>query len=231
VKALASVTVAVLAALPATATAQPSPSTFNVRDATVDLAVPESPAFAALGVSPQEVSRPTSARELATSLLNGVDLQGNFQTGVAIDTAPYLLAAGKNVRLVEDYQQSYGTRFLSRWQASFATTRGTDSDSAVRAALGFRFTLFDRGDPRMDGALLRCLTANADAVLKSLPPVPPGTEADAVDAENARREELVRDAGKPCREAAARRRWNRSAWIAGVAPTWTSPDGTSARFG
>jgi hypothetical protein len=209
--------------------AQPASSEFKAASGTVDLAVPESPAFVALGLTPQEVSRPTSARDLAASLLNGVDREGKLQTGVTIDTAPYMLAAGSKLTLREYQQGPYITRFLARWQTSFATVRASDSDDgSVRMALGMRFTLFDRGDPRTDTELLGCLAREAEAVLAAAPAVPPGTDLDIV---NRQREEEVRGRVQPCREAAAARRWNRSAWIAGVAPTWTSPDGTAGNLG
>src|SRR5262249_47786630 len=79
--------------------------------ANVDLAVPESPAFAVLGITPQSVTRPTSPRSFATSLLNGLDEKGNFQAGLAIDVAPYLLLAGPALTL-EDYQRNRFIRFL-----------------------------------------------------------------------------------------------------------------------
>jgi hypothetical protein len=216
-----------LAALASTAHAQAPPPTFKVGDAAVDLAVPESPAFAALGLTPQEVTRPTSARDLATSFLNGVDREGHFQTGIAIDTAPYMLWAGPRLTLKDYVAGKYVTRFLARWQTSFATTKGADSDAAVRVGLGMRFTLFDRGDPRMDAELMQCLSKVADYLLATAPAVPPGADLALV---NRQREEAVREGAKPCREDSATRRWNRSAWIAGLAPTWTSPDGKAGGF-
>ncbi len=215
----------------ATAQAQPAanPSTFTLGDGTIDLAVPESPAFGALGLTPEEVSRPTTARELAMSFINGVDRSGNLQTGIAVDTAPYMLLAGSRITL-RDYQQpgQYLTRFLARWQLSFASAKGGgEDDPSAKIALGMRFTLWDRGDPRMDAMLLGCLTREAARVLSSVPPVSPGISDEELAIENRRREELVREGATPCRDEAARRRWNRSAWIAGLAPTWTSADGTA----
>lgn len=216
------------------AAAQPAsaPSTFTSREGTVDLAVPESPAFAALGLTPDSVVRPTTARELATSLLNGIDRDGNLQTGVAVDFAPYLLAAGSRLTLTK-YQardQAF-TRFLARMQWSFASTKGAaDKDPAARLSVGSRFTLFDQGDPRMDGELLTCLGREASKALAAAPPIPPGASPSEQAVELSRREEQVRQAVKPCRTAAAKRRWNRAAWIAGVAPTWTSAAGSASEL-
>jgi hypothetical protein len=207
-------------------------STFTLSDGTVDLAVPESPAFGALGLTAQEVSRPTTARELAMSFINGVDRSGNLQTGIAIDTAPYMLLAGPGITL-RRYQEpgQYLTRFLARWQVSFASAKGGGAeDPSAKIGLGFRFTLLDRGDPRTDAMLLACLTREAARVLSSSPPVAPGISDEELAIENRRREESVREGARPCREEAARRRWNRTAWIAGLAPTWTSADGTVSQL-
>ncbi|MFA4828930.1 MAG: hypothetical protein WC855_06015 [Thermodesulfovibrionales bacterium] len=129
----------------------------KVADASIDLAVPDSPAFAVLGLNPNDVERPSSPREFATSLLNGVDANGNFQTGIAIETAPYMVFHGKDTTL-DEYQTNLYTRFLSRTLLSFATAKGaTDEDKAERLAVGLRFTPWDEGDPRMDKYLLECL--------------------------------------------------------------------------
>ncbi len=136
----------------------------KVADASIDLAVPDSPAFAVLGLNPNDVERPSSPREFATSLLNGVDANGNFQTGVAIETAPYLVFYGKETTIT-DYQSNYYTQFLSRAMLSFATAKGaTDEDKAVRLAVGLRFTPWDDGDPRMDGGLIDCLKSAVENV-------------------------------------------------------------------
>jgi hypothetical protein len=214
----------------------------TLRDGVIDLGVPESPAFAALGVTPQEVTRPATGRDLAISLLNGLDKNGNLQTGLSIDTAPYMLLAGNSITL-DNYRarRHYMIRFLSRWQTSLATSMGgTPEDKSAKIAFGMRFTVFDRADPRMDAELLRCLSRAADAAFASGPAttvsanpgdkeaataVPP--EAGAIAEAEVRYETSARQAATVCRDTSARKRWNGSAWVAGVAPTWTSPDGTS----
>lgn len=217
-----------LAQTPAAPAPPQNPSTFKLKQGTVDLAVPESPAFSALGLTPEQVSRPTTPRELASSFLNGIDRNGNFQTGVAIDAAPYMLLAGSKITL-SDYQTGpVMTRFLARWQVSFASAKGSgDDDKSAKLALGMRFTIFDAGDPRMDQVLVGCLAREADRVLNGAPPISPLASEEEQATILRQREEQVRTAAKPCREAAAKRRWNRSAWIAGVAPTWTSADGST----
>ena len=216
----------VAAAATAFAQSTQTPSQFVRGDATLDLAVPESPAFSALDLTPQQVSRPTGGRELATSLLNGVDRNGNLQTGIAVDTAPAMLLAGSRITL-DQYRDQYLTRFLARWQVSFATSKGGGSDDpAAKVALGMRFTLFDHGDPRTDEELLECLAAEETPST----PVSPWETDEQIAIENLRREEALRRRIGPCRERASKRRWNRSAWVVGMAPTWTSPDGTTAQL-
>ena len=128
------------------------------KDAEIDLAVPESPAFTALGLNPNNVERPSSPREFATSLLNGTDANGNIKTGLAIDTAPFMLFEGSDMTLVQ-YQESYWDRFFSRTMLSLATAKGTsDADNSAMFAVGLRLTPWDEGDPRMDKQLMECLT-------------------------------------------------------------------------
>ena len=124
----------------------------EVRDKGVDLSVPESPAFTALGLTPQEVIRPSSPRALATELLNGVDANGNPQNGLALDMSPFLLIRGDGFSL-QDYQKDTFNvnRLLARTQLSIATAKGaSDDDEAIRASLGLRLTPWDLGDPRMN---------------------------------------------------------------------------------
>lgn len=133
-----------------------------VEDAYIDLAVPDSPALIALDFSPNKVERPASPREFSTSLLHGVDTNGNVQTGISIEAAPLLWYRGEETTL-RDYQQRYFRRFLSRTMISLAVTHGDSADGiGTRFAFGLRFTPWDEGDPRMDTDLATCLM---DAVL------------------------------------------------------------------
>jgi hypothetical protein len=194
-------------------------TTNTINSAAADLAPPESPAFAVLGLTPQTVTRPNTPAELASSLLNGFDHNGNFQTGIAIDTGPYMLFKGNSLTLY-DYHQSPLKRFLARSQVSFATTKGTsDPDKAMRLALGTRFTIFDRGDPRNDPQLIDCFDKN----LKFDGPIPPNASADDLQA-------ALEVKAQKCRSQASLRNWNASSWIVAAAPAWISPDGNTGSF-
>ncbi len=190
------------AVVPRSPAPAPSPATVNnpvnkdqegsTAVAAVDMSVPESPAFTALGLTPQTVTRPTSPRQFATSLLNGVDTNGNFQSGLALDFVPYLMLTGSQSTLRE-YQTQYITRLLSRTQLSFATTKGaSDDDKSMRLALGLNITLWDRGDPRTDDQLMTCLSTmklpNPPLQLEpELLEDPPSSQDSAIFAEQQKR--------------------------------------------
>ena len=134
--------------------------------ASLDLAVPEAPAFAVLDLTPESVVRPTSPRDFATSVLNGVDHNGNFQSGLAIDTSPYMLARGP-VFTLDQYQHDIVSRMLARTMLSLATAKGASGDDkSVRIALGASLTPWDTGDPRLDADLLKCLDGVLDQAIE-----------------------------------------------------------------
>ena len=206
----------------------------------VDLSVPESPAFTVLGVTPETVARPTSPKEFATSLLNGVDKNGNFQSGIAFDAAPVLVFWGRGITLYR-YNTSPAARFFSRIQTSFATTKGTsDADKSTRLALGLRLTPWDEGDPRTDDALHACYKDESDKLFAGpsapgktdwgpfYPPLP--RDPDARAKEEAKREKILADALDPCDKAARKRNLYASSWIIGAAPSWISTTGKNGDY-
>lgn len=223
----------------------------KLKAAMVDLSVPDSPAFTVLGLTPEEVARPTTARKLATSLLNGVDRNGVLQTGVAIDTVPYLALAGQLVTL-DDYRKrsNYALRFLARTQVSVGTAKASDvNDKAMRIGLGVRMTLFDRGDPRSDALLDKCFDERPELpepptfVTPAPPDRPEDIEEWTRDVERGRRAlqdfqakidsyvTRVNAVVADCREQARKRNWNASKLIVAVAPTWASPSGSADDLG
>ncbi len=199
----------------------------TVKNGTLDLSVPESPAFAVLGLTPETVIRPSTTRALATSLLNGFDHNGTFQTGFAFDFAPYMLFAG-NALTLSAYRTSPSMRFLARTQFSIATTKGSNTDPTARAAAGFRFTLFDKGDPRTDSEFANDLVGTAEAAARLVPPLPPSQNSPSdIATHNSLVETTVENATKAVRQKWAQTRWNKSAWVIGGSPSWVSSDGSA----
>ncbi len=202
----------------------------NINDVQLDLTVPESPAFTVLGVTPETVSRPTIAKEFATSLLNGVDQNGNFQTGLALDFVPYLTFFGDQTSLAS-YAKNRLERFLARTQVSFATTKGvTEEDKSTRLALGLRMTLWDKGDPRLDDELETCYQGVFANSALSGPGTQPRESNDERVLRLATRKQLIADLTKDCDDVARKRNWNASGWIVGLAPSWISKTGQTKNF-
>ncbi len=227
--------------------ANPGPQLTKVSEAMIDLSVPPSPAFNVLGLTPETVDHPTTARRFATALVNGVSRDGQLQTGLALDSAPYLLVYGDRITL-NDYGRRYMVRLLSRFSVSVATAKAESSDDkAVRLALGFRATLWDLGDPRTNQELLGCFRDKLPALPTRLllEPDDPGPAATAE--QQARHRQLMAEfrldeavysarvaafsaewlaAAEACRTDARKRSWNNSSWIIAAAPTMFSGDGS-----
>ncbi|EGR2303439.1 hypothetical protein D0814_25175 [Vibrio parahaemolyticus] len=175
----------------------------------LELAVPDNPAFISLGVTPEKVTKPGSTKELALTILRGVDGNGNLQSGIAVEAAPYILAEGKNIDL-KDYQSNYVTRLLYSLQVSFATAAGdSSSDKADRTAIGLRFTPWNKGDMRNYDKLFQCY----ESIKKPTPPpdtntpVNPG-KIDTPERHNIAAEQCIIDAEKVL--------WNASSWDIGA---------------
>ena len=198
----------------------------------VDLSVPESPAFTVLGFTPNTVIRPASPKAFASSLLSGLDQNGNFQAGLAFDLTPYMMFNGENIT-IKDYNEHYLTRLLSRTQFSFASTKGGSSDdTATRLAAGLNVTIWDKGDPRVyhpnrgDDDVLQCF-ANS---LQLPPPIAPGTPQATIDQINAGNKATNDQLADACRDRARKANWNRSSWIIAYAPSWISKAGDTKGY-
>ena len=212
--------------------ARPQAAGGGISQIDVDMPVPESPAFTVLGVTPENVTHPTTGREFQTALLNGVDQRGNFQTGLALDFIPYLTFAGKSTSLFS-YKNSRMERFLARSQVSFATAKGaTDGDKSTRLALGLRLTLWDTGDPRLDDQLESCYgeALNDDKFEEEEYLPAPGDSADLKKKKLGKRKLLLAEMTKPCDDEVRKRNWNASGWIVGLAPSWISKSGETKNF-
>ena len=198
----------------------------------VDLTVPESPAFTVLGVTPSTVVRPGSPKAFATALLNGLDQNGNFQTGLAFDFTPYMMFNGENIT-IKDYNEHYLTRLLSRTQFSFASTKGASADdNATRLAVGLNLTLWDRGDPRVyhpergDDDVLQCF-ANSLQLPPIIAPNTPPAQINQINEANKAVNDNLADA---CRDRARKANWNRSSWVIAYAPSWISKTGDTTGY-
>lgn len=197
----------------------------NLKKTIESIAVPESPAFSVLNVTPDKIVMPANGRELALGLLQGVDDKGNFQNGLAIDFSPYLLAMGKDFQL-SDYRSSPVKQILAHTQVSLGSSKGSSSnDKSVRLATGLRVTVFDLGDPRMDTVLGKCINEKQAVIFKKYPPMPPNTPAKEVSATLKKMETETEELVKQCRDESAKRNLNKPALDMGLSPVWSSADG------
>lgn len=197
--------------------------------APTDYSVPESPGFTVLGLNPQTVVRPTTPQELATTILSGVDKNGNFQSGIALDTAPFMMLLGRNLRIT-NYRDNYLRRLLARTQVSFATVKGTsENDKSARLGFGTNIILFDNGDPRMDREIDGCFEDSAK-VADDGEPIPPLQSEELRKAIIAGRESKFRQGVIACRNAARQRLWGRSSLGVGLAGSWISKNGKTRDF-
>jgi hypothetical protein len=118
----------------------------------MDYDVPESPAFAILGLNPTDVMRGSSAKPAAINLINRFADGGKLENGIALDFNPYFLLGGR-LKSVQQYNESYGMRFLANSQMSFATTNSVELPGSMLYGLGMRFTFFDQRDILSDDNL------------------------------------------------------------------------------
>lgn len=136
--------------------AQDSALTLKRADSTVlgkavlDFAVPDIPAFKALGIDASNILRPSSAKELGVAFSNLA--KGDVSViprNVAIEVAPILFI--KPWYTLEQYRTKAGLRILNATRISLGTNE--DAETGVNSvAIGLRTTLFDKGDFRSDAA-------------------------------------------------------------------------------
>ena len=202
----------------------------DISEAFGGLAVPESPAFTMLGLTPA-IMRPATPRGLAMSYMEGMDFNGDIQDAIAVDMAPYLLFSGKELSL-QQYRDSARERDLSRIQLSIAIAKGSsDNDKARRFGAAMRWTIWDDGDLRLDKDLIACLdqdqqSAPASSSFDMAPrqPVSGRARTSPVDAS-------IGPRAKICRAESLKRNWNRSAMDVGFAPSWIDHNGKGDSLG
>ena len=192
--------------------------------------VPDSPAFAVLGIAPKNINRPSTPQEFGLAALNGVDPQGNLQSGLAITTVPFLLFSDVTL---SDYRNLFIPRTLSRLSLSLATSKGgSDNDNSAKVGAGLNLVLFDGGDPRFDKAYERCVVSTVfEPAFAAFEATAQGTNEPLLDFLN-RQEGTLNDvlrtkqpAYERCRAESGRRTWNYSAIEVGAGQAWLSADG------
>ena len=118
----------------------------------LDFAVPDIPAFKALGIDPSNILRPSNLKQVAlmfSHLRSGS--QFIVPQNLAVELTPGLLI--KPWYTLDQYQKKGGIRWLSKLSASVGSNQ--DPSSGVNSlSFGFRSVLIDKGDFRLDTAFL-----------------------------------------------------------------------------
>lgn len=116
----------------------------------LNFAVPDIPAFKALGVDPSFILRPSAVADLA--FMVGSFAGNGFSTipkDVAIEVAPGLLI--KPWYTLQDYRTKGGLRLLTKTRISLGTNENAET-KVNDISVGLRTTIFDNGDFRLNGA-------------------------------------------------------------------------------
>lgn len=226
---------AMLCVIPAVS--QPEPAAIGrAAAARLDLAVPDAPAYGALGRTPDIIMRPGSVREVSAMVTQLLGAGTDLPRSIGVELAPALLLAGNDLTL----RQYTDRQWLYRVRISAASS--LDRGNHREAAVGLRIALFDGTDLRTDDSLHRELLALAGQVREAWEEAvetirPPSGEFDETELQD-KRERLVRKKlGSQverrvvaARTQAERRLWNRRILEAGVAVKAGGADSTLDRL-
>lgn len=133
----------------------------------LDFAVPDIPAFKAIGADPSQILRPSSPKDFAIMFGNFINGNGNgvIPQNFSAEIAPGLIV--KPWYTLNDYQKNGGVRFLTKSRFSVATTKD-DKTGVNSMAIGFRTTLYDNGDFRLNKAATATVFDKQDELTKLL---------------------------------------------------------------
>lgn len=121
----------------------------SVKKAKLNIAVPDAPAFKALGADPSEILRPSDAKQFALIIPNF--LSGSkivVPSSFAAEVSPGLLLANYSLN---DYYNKPALRALVKTRLSIGSAA---DDSGRKVALGLRTTLFESHEFKADRAFI-----------------------------------------------------------------------------
>jgi hypothetical protein len=187
----------------------------------LNLASPSSPAAQLFGLGEGKITTISTPDQFGLQVLNGLDNDGRFNTGIAVDTLPYVLIRGNDLTL-EDYRSSWFQRFASNTKFSIATTKSEDKTSTVRAGLGIEFVLINEGDPRMDEEYANDLLKIQGDILKEVSKIggPKATPQKLKEAATAFNPEIEK-----VKARAEKRAGQKPMWTVALGQSWVSPTG------
>jgi hypothetical protein len=116
-------------------------------------AVPDIPAFKALGLDPSNILRPSEAKDIAL-MFGSFRSSGNFiiPKNLAVEVTPALMV--KPWFTLQQYQQKGALRALTKTRLSLGTSEEEETGFS-NLSLGLHTTLIDKSDFRLDKDLLK----------------------------------------------------------------------------
>jgi hypothetical protein len=201
-----------------------TPTADELKTVNLDRALGAVPAFDALGLSPESVTTPSTPRDLATDLLNGVDKNGVLQHGLAIETAPFrLIGIRTGLRAYSGTGETDVGAMITRWiynfSTSIATSKAVDKSDAVQLAIGFKEVLYESADhdPYRNSDLNEAFQKAAQEAA-----------GQGVLSDTGPLQEIPSSAKKIFQSAVDdfyKNKWHGTIWTAAIAPTWNSDSG------
>lgn len=135
----------------------------------INYTVPDAPAFSLVDVDASNLLRPATLRELAASVTSFTDGEGfSIPRTFAVEFAPGLLIGGKHLTL-----GAYRRNPLNWIRVSAATKRLAGAENPSEIAVGLRFSVKDKADPRRNDDLLVGLDSLNQLIFDAITALPP----------------------------------------------------------
>ena len=139
----------------------------------LDYAVPSSPAFTVLDVTPQQVTRGSAAKPLMFNAFTNFLQTGRLDPGIAADFSPYVLLGG-GFQNLEEYRKNWYRRALANSMFSVAALKNSKDTANTDIGMGVRITLFDDHDLFANSKTARSITNKIGGALADAAKAPTG---------------------------------------------------------
>lgn len=184
----------------------------------ISYGVPESPAFELLPEKPDKVTHASTPNDFQAGLNSWLD-GAKLRVGVAIDSRPFILAAGTP----GEYLRSRIHQIAFRTVLAAGTSATASGSSDIVTAVGIRIPLIDHGDSRADAPFNEDLIKRMNTALKDLGQ--PALRASFADTKARIERASESDDVQKVRDDFAAKHWNALRLELGTAGSVTSQEG------
>jgi len=115
----------------------------------VQFTIPATPALAFIGTTSEKITQPTTPKDIAAMIANGIDASGHVVQGLAGEIAFRKIFLPN---LDVDGYRKFWPFILANTALSAGTVKVAGDTSSTNIGLGLRVTLFDRSDPMTTNA-------------------------------------------------------------------------------